>query len=185
MASMSRDKNGTKRITFAGSNGERLVVRLGKVPVKAAESFCLRVEALRAAKTTGTPMDAELSAWVRDLPDETHSRLVRVGLVESRSAAAVVTMGELLERFVATADVKPATRAAYRQTTNSLRDHFGANAAIGTLTESDADGWRKSIAESGIAGATVAKRVHVAKTIFRRAIKRSYRNFKRSQNSQI
>ena len=171
MASLSRDANGTKRVTFAGKDGERLVVRLGSVSVKAAESFRLRVEALIAAKTTGTPMDAELSAWVRDLPEVTHSRLVRVGIVEQRSGGVFVTMSELLERFVAAADVKPATLDAYRQTTNSLRDHFGVDASINTLMSSDADSWRKSIAQSGIALATVAKRVNVAKSIFRKAVK--------------
>src|SRR5437762_1327596 len=111
MASVSCDPNGTKRVLFTDGYGDRKAVRLGKAAVKTADSFCLRVESLNAARITGTPWDAELSAWVRDLPDVLHKRLARVGLVEPRVSAAVMTLGNLLDRFDAAAVVKPATRA--------------------------------------------------------------------------
>ena len=81
MAYVSRDANGTKRLLYIDRNGERRTIRLGAVPVKAAEAFCLRVEALNAACITGTPWDNELAAWVAALPDVLHTRLARVGLV--------------------------------------------------------------------------------------------------------
>ncbi len=171
MASISRDANGTKRVLFTDGDGQRRSVRLGDVPVKAAETFRLRVEALLSAKTTGTPWDAELSAWVRDLPDRMHDRLARVELVELRTRTPAVTLGNLLDRFEAAAVVRPATRAAYRQTTGSLREHLGAETPLGSITAVHADGWRKAIAESGLAPATVAKRVHVARAIFKRAMR--------------
>jgi len=67
--------------------------------------------------------------------------------------------------------VKPATRAAYRQTTNSLREHFGPDTPLASLTAADADDWRKRVADSGLAPATVAKRVHVARAVFKRAVR--------------
>jgi hypothetical protein len=142
MASVSRDKNGTKRVLFTDGNGDRKVVRLGKVTVKAAETFRMRVESLLAARITGTPWDAELSAWVRDLPDKIHERLVRVDLVEPRANSEVVSLDELLNRFVANAAVKPSTKAAYRQTTESLRDHFGKLTKAKAITAAQADEWR-------------------------------------------
>lgn len=171
MASVSSDKNGTKRICFASGDGERRSVRLGKATVKAAQSFRLRIETLLSDISRGHPHDAELSAWLRDLPDQMHERLARVGLVKSRPPTVVVTLGNLLDRFTDASVVKPATRAAYKQATDSLRQHFGEDTALRGLTMEQADGWRKTIAESGLAGATVAKRIHVAKSIFRKAVK--------------
>ena len=171
MASISHDANGTKRVLFTDGDGERRAIRLGDASVKSAESFRLRVEAVLSDKTLGRSHDAELSAWLRDLPDRMYKRLAAVKLVEPRTKAAVVTLGNLLDRFDAAAAVKPATRAAYKQTTGSLRTYLTGDAPLESITVTKADGWRKSIADSGLAGATVAKRVHVAKAIFKKAVK--------------
>ena len=52
MASISRDKNGTRRILFVASDGKRSAIHLGKVSQRAAESVKFRVEQLLAAKLT-------------------------------------------------------------------------------------------------------------------------------------
>ncbi len=184
MASVSRDANGTKRVLFTDGEGERRSVRLGRASVKAAESFRLRIEALLSAKELHQSPDAELSAWLRDLPERMYARLARVGLVESRSKAAVVTLANLLDRFDAAASVKASTRAAYKQTTDSLRAHLGEGTPLASITPAHADTWRKAIAEpvtvkgddgagttKQLAPATVAKRVHVARAIFKRAVR--------------
>lgn len=169
MASISRDPNGKKRIQFTDGD-KRPTIRLGKVSVKNAESFKLRIEAILSARTTGTPWDAELSAWVRDLPDAMHERLAKVELVEPRAAVAK-TLGELLDRYEGSGTVKASTLAARRQTTKSLRERFGAAKTLKSITPADADAWRDSLGESGLAPATVAKRVHVAKAIFRKGVR--------------
>jgi integrase len=184
MASVSRDKSGTKRVLFTDGDGERRSVRLGRASVKAAESFRLRVEALLSAKQLHQSPDAELSAWLRDLPERMFARLARVGLVESRAKAAVVTLRMLLDRFDAAASVKESTKAAYKQTTDSLRASLGEETPLGSITPAHADTWRKAIAEpvtvkgedgqettKQLAPATVAKRVHVARAIFKRAVR--------------
>jgi integrase len=184
MASLSRDANGTKRVLFTDGDGERRSVRLGKVSTKAAESFRLRVEALLAAKELRQSPDAELSAWLRDLPERMHARLARVGLAEARPKAAVVTLANLLDRFDAAAAVKASTKAAYKQTTDSLRAHLVEESPVASITPAHADTWRKAIAEpvtitaddgtettKQLAPATVAKRVHVARAIFKRAVR--------------
>ena len=172
MASISTNKkNGTKRVLFTDEQSNRRTIQLGKVTAKAAESFKLRVEALIAAQRMGVPLDGELSVWLRDLPDTMHGRLAAVGLVESRVNAAVVTLEMLLKRFEANGVVKASTRRTYQQTLQSLLKHFGGDIAINTLTVANADEWRKAISESGLATATVSKRVRVAKAIFRKAVK--------------
>ena len=53
MASIGKDANGTKRILFYATDGKRKTIRLGKVTQRQAESVCLRVESLVAAKIGG------------------------------------------------------------------------------------------------------------------------------------
>ena len=43
MASLSHDRNGTKRIQFIGGAGDRRTIRLGKVPTKVADTWNRRV----------------------------------------------------------------------------------------------------------------------------------------------
>jgi integrase len=109
--------------------------------------------------------------------------VVRLGLAEPRKGAVVVTVAALLERFMGAASVKDSTRAAYRQTTDSLATFLGANTPLDEVTNELADAWRTAIAEpmSGrhapgrkvkcLAAATVAKRVHVARAIFKKAVR--------------
>ena len=173
MASVSRDRNGTKRVLFTDGDGERKAIRLGKVGVKAAETFRLRLEALLAAKLTGTAPDRDLSAWLAELPDAMHGRLARVGLAAPRigDPAGSVTLGELLQRFETSATVKPATLAAYRQAIESLRGYFGDDMRLDALKPEHADNWHKALQDSKLAKATVSKRVRTAKAIFRKAIR--------------
>src|ERR1044072_3933102 len=125
MASVSRDANGTKRVLFTDGAGRRRAIRLGDVPVKAAEAFRLRVEALNAARITGTSWDTELAGWVRDLPDSMRARLGRAGLVDASPGTLDATLGGLLDTFSETTKVKPATAAAYKQGLDSLANFFG------------------------------------------------------------
>jgi len=177
MASISRDANGTKRVLFTDGDGERRSVRLGKASAKAAESFRLRVEALLAATELHQSPDAELCEWLRELPERMYERLARVGLVEARTQAAVMTLGMLVDRFDSASTVKASTRAAYKQSTGSLLAFLGATTPLDSITPARADEWRKWIGEpkgktaKTLAPATVSKRVHIAKAIFNRAVR--------------
>lgn len=79
MASLSKDKNGTKRIMFMDQAGKRRTIRLGKINVKAAESFLMRVGRFIAASSTGTPIDTQTIQWLAELPDDTYTKLVNAG----------------------------------------------------------------------------------------------------------
>ena len=67
MASIARDKNGTRRILFVAPNGKRPTIRLGKVSQRAAESIKYRVEQLLEALNLNRPMEADLAEWVKAL----------------------------------------------------------------------------------------------------------------------
>jgi integrase len=189
MASLSRDKNGTSRIQFIDGAGERRAVRLGKVPVKVGETVLRRIEALAAHAIAGTAHDADLSAWLASVPAVLYRRLVRVGLVAPRAedrATDTVTVEQLCVAFKDRAGVKPGTAAAYSQTLDSLRAFYGPTKPITEITTASADLWRKAIAtategegkrkkrrttvDGRLAPATVAKRVHVAKQVFGKAV---------------
>jgi len=189
MASLSRDKNGTSRIQFIDGAGERRAIRLGAVPVKVAETVLRRIEALVAHAIAGTAHEPDLSAWLASVPTILYRRLVRVGLAAPRAedeAAEIVTIDALCTAFKDRAAVKPGTAAAYAQTLDSLRAFYGPTRPITEITTASADLWRKEIAtategegrrkkrrttaDGRLAPATVAKRVHVAKQVFGKAV---------------
>jgi len=194
MASLSRIKargaggRPTWRIQFYDGAGQRRAVYLGAVPKKAAEAWVNRVEHLNVCLIAGMAPDTDLAAWVASLPDSTHDKLVRAGLAEPRAAARkVVTLGQLTEAFVARSTTKPTTVQSFQQTLDSLTDFFGAAKAIDAITAEDADKWRawvvrdkkgsgrrkkkRTTSDNRLAAATVAKRVSVAKQVFRAAIR--------------
>ena len=164
---------------------DRRTVRLGRVPVKVAGTWLHRIEALVACKVGGIPFDADLAAWVRDLPEDSRVKLAAVGLVGGRRAAG--TLQSLCDAFTARAVVKAGTAAAYKQTLDSLLAFYGAEKPITAITAESADEWRAWVAtdregkssrttkrtttDNRLAPATVAKRVNVARCLFGRAVR--------------
>jgi len=173
MATLISNRDGNRRIQFMDPRhpGKRASIWLGRVPKKAATTFRVNVEALLAALRLGTAPAAELCAWLRDLPDATYEKLVEVGFAEPRVQPRIVTLDELLTTFVDRASVKASTRAAYNQTTGSLRKHLGGGTRLTAISTEEADIWKKTIIDEGLSPATVAKRVYVARAIFRKAVK--------------
>jgi len=173
MATLISDRDGNRRIQFKDLRNpdKRASIWLGRVPKKMAATFKSNVEAMIASLRLGTAPSAELCAWLRDLPDATYEKLVTVGIAIPRVTQRIVTLDELLKTYVDRASVKPSTRAAYKQTTESLRKHLDGNTPLREITAEDADVWKKRIVDEGLSPATVAKRVYVARAIFRKAVK--------------
>jgi len=190
MASLCRDKgrgaNGRAsfRIMFVNGAGERQVIYLGACTVKAAEYWLRRVEALISHQTTGVAHDVELAKWLRDLPDQPYEKLFKVGLAPQRESRPAVTLEELTEAFTTRSTAKRATIIGYKQTLDSLLAFYGPRKRIAAITPESADDWRVSMAADAKGGRkrrtttdnrlsppTVAKRVAVAKQLFRRAVR--------------
>ncbi|MCE9591273.1 MAG: site-specific integrase [Planctomycetes bacterium] len=167
MSTINTEASGRRRILFTDGL-KRKTIRLGDMTARNAERVRGFVDDLIAAKScNGTPR-AETLAWLEGIGDTLRARLVAVGLTKPAGGAG--TVADLLDRFTKNATVKPVTLLAYKQTTDSLRAYIGGR-ALESITAADADGWRKSIVDAKLAGATVAKRVRVAKAIFAKAVR--------------
>ncbi len=170
MASLIRDANGCKRIQIVTDDG-RATIRLGKMPVKAAEGVKRHIETLIACRTAGIALDAETAGWLRDLPGDLHDRVARVGLVEPRKAKARALLGTMLQCYLDEVDMKPSTRTTRKQTQRRLVAYFGEDRQAEGITEAEAREWRKQQVDDGLAPATVARSVKIARSMFRWAHK--------------
>ena len=179
----------TWRIQFYDGAGDRRAVHLGALPKKAAETWQARIEQLNACVVAGVAIDADLATWVASLPDVSHRKLARVGLVEPRAETekGAVTLAELTRKFVERSAGKPATLRGFQQTLDSLVAFFGADTAVTSITPEGADAWRvfvmrdkkgsgrrkkqRTTGDNRLSPPTVAKRVSVAKQVFRSAVR--------------
>jgi integrase len=178
----------TWRVQFVDGGGVRRAVYLGDLNKKAADLWLNRIEQLNAHVLAGVSMDTELAAWVASLPDVTHGKLVQVGLVEARAGAReAMTLGQLTKAFTERSTSKPGTIRSFKQTLDSLEAFFGAATLITEITAEGADQWRawvvrdkkgsgrrkkkRTTEDNRLAAATVAKRVSLAKQVFRAAVR--------------
>ena len=169
MASISKDGNGLKRVQFVDRTGERRTVRLGNVSMKQADAVKTRIEQLLGAQLSGV-LEPEAARWVGEVDDKMHSRLARVGLVEPRERVKA-TVGSLMAQVFAGLAVKDGTRTTYQQTRDGLEAHFGRDHPIARIKPLDAEKWRQALVESGLAAATVSKRIKTARAFFKQAVR--------------
>jgi integrase len=160
-----------KRLIYRDAAGRQKTLRLGVCSERAAQSALSGFERVLEADRMGSSIHPDGVRWLESIDDRLHARVARLGLCEPRKAAQCVTLGELLERFDGALTVKASTRAAYKQSIESLRAHFGDARDIHTIAPADADGWRKAVVDAGYAGPTVSKRTIIAKNIFGKAVR--------------
>jgi len=172
MASIGKDPRGRKRVLFMAGDGSRKTIRLGKTSQKQAEAFKVKLEALVAARFSGS-MDPETARWIADLPDDVHDKLASVGLVTARAPAVNTTLGIFLDDYLLSrTGLKPNSRLVYGHTRRTLIEFFGRDKSISEITGQDAQAWRAYLTEQGLSEATVNKRAANAKVFFRVAVKR-------------
>ncbi len=172
MASLVTYDDGLRRIDFTLTpNGRRQTVRLGRVSAKHAKTVLAKVEALIADKLTQRPHDTELSRWLASLDEKMLARLRAVGLADGVGVTQT-TLGEFLDRALATLAVKPGTLSFYEQVKRNLIDYFTASRLLRDITPEDADTWRTWLVDNqGLSTATVGRRVIGARTLWRRAVR--------------
>lgn len=159
------------RILFRDAKGKQHTLRLGDCPKAAAETARVAVGHLVIAKRHGSVPHPDAVRWLGGIDDALYARVAALRLCQPREGGAVVTLGMLVDRFRAVLVVKRSTSAAYKQAEGSLIEHFKRERTLESITTSDADKWKKALLESGLATATVAKRINVAKAIFRKAVR--------------
>lgn len=172
MASVIRDKNGRKRIGFTAGDGTRKSLRLGKMNVKAAESFKLKVESLIAGRYTG--IDAETARWLAALPDDIHRKLAAVGLVTERTVATDqgrLTIAEWAQKYIESrTDVKAITLGKWQNAVNKLSAFFKEQ-PIREITVQQAKDFRIYLkSDLGLEENTLRRLIGLARQFFNAAI---------------
>jgi len=185
MASIGREgeRGELKRILFRTEKGQQKTLRLGECSERVAESARVAVEHLAIAKRHGSVPHPDAIRWLAGVDDVVYARVAALELCQPREGVAVVTLASLLDRFDAAVSVKPGTHYKYRQVADCLREFLGAATPLASITPAHADNWRKWIAEpkanpddktapaKTLARATIAKRVVIAKGVFRKAVR--------------
>ena len=162
MASLCSDsgKRGTTyRVLVGAAKTGRHTIRLGRVTKKIAETAKRMIESLESAKAAGHSVDRETAEWVGRVSDEIHDRLFRAGLVPRREqeGQGVVTLGRHLEQYFGTlGKQKPNTARNYARARRLLEEHFGKDRTLDSITEGDADGYRRWLLDNyAVASASV------------------------------
>jgi integrase len=174
MASLSSDKHGNRRIQFFDGAKRRKGIRLGKLPKKAAESIQAKVEALNSAAIAGTSWSREVAQWVAELEPTLYDKLAEVGLLPARPKFDQSSLKGFLDAYVARrSDVKSSTATVYGHTRRCLVKIFGADKDLASITEADADDWRRWLAsDQDLAENTIRRRCAIARQFFRDAVRR-------------
>ena len=174
MASISTDKSGNRRVLWVDADGQRRQVRLGKIPLRAAEAIQTRIEHIVADKKAGQPWDGPTAQWVAGLGDELAGKLAAVGLipVRHRDENRGITLGQFIDQYISgRKDVKPRTTINLEQAKRHLIEHFGADKPLGDITPGDADEYR--IALMGrLAENTARRHCGRAKQFFKAALRK-------------
>ena len=139
--------------------------------MRQAESVKHKVEDLLSTQLTGATPLRETSEWLADLGDDMHTKLSVVGLIEARGSTALANFIDtyVLDR----SDVKDSTRLVYRRVRDHLVGYFGVDKRLQDITPGDADLWRLSLLERGLAENTVRKSCGVAKQFFNAAMRKN------------
>ncbi len=173
MASVGNDAAGRKRIQFSGLDGKRRTLRLGKCSKRDADNVARHIENIITAESSRQPLPRDTAEWLGDLPEVMHGKLVAVGLVNPREAAAVQLLGAFAETYVSSrVDAKDSSRTVYMRARRLLVEYFGAERELGSITAGDACQWRLWLIGKKFADTTTRKMCSVARMIFKAAVKR-------------
>lgn len=168
MASISKESNGRRRIQFTDAAGKRQTLRLGKMNQRSAEAVKVKVEALVTASITGH-IDDETARWVAGLDKAMSDKLSRLGLIWQQR---VLTLGEFVSMYVASReDLKARTRELLEKAGENLVELFGKGKLLRDFTPGDADTFRQSLLNAGLAENTVRRRCGRAKQFFKAAMR--------------
>jgi len=162
MASVCPEPNGRKLIQI-NEMPSRPKVRLGKVSDKVAQSVCVKIEAMLAAKASGQSLDHETAAWLGKVDRKLHGRLVGLGLAMAREEAQPATLSQVLDRYIkGRSKIKPNTLRNYETSKRLLEEHFGKDRLIGSIHAGHAHDYREWLVGK-YAPATVAREIKRAK----------------------
>lgn len=172
MASISNE-NGRRIVQFKGPDGRRRSIRLGKVSQRQAETVRAKVDDLAAALLTGSAPRPSTAEWVASIGDELHEKLAKVGLVEARASRHASKLGPFTAEYIASrSDVKHRTKINLERAAAMLVGFFGAQRAVASITQDDAEAYRLHLHGKGYSDNTVRRLCGRARQFFRVAMRR-------------
>ena len=172
MASVTNDGGGRHRVQFSHPSHGRVAIRLGKTSRRTAEAFARRVEQLLEYRLLNQPLNAELATWAAGLDAGLASKLAQYDLLPARRAAQAVTLAAFIRRYVdGRNDVKPASKEVWRQGEKGLCDYFGGSRLLADITPGDAEAYKQHMIGTGLATATIKKRLDFSRMVFANAVK--------------
>ncbi|MCA9289393.1 MAG: tyrosine-type recombinase/integrase, partial [Phycisphaerales bacterium] len=174
MASIGQEgkKGELKRIVYRDSAGKQRCLRLGKCSRKAAECALAGFERVLEAHRLGQALHPDGIRWLESIDDRLHSRVVGLGLAQTRHRASETPLKAMLADFLASVDVKPSTKIRMEQARSALIAHFTESRSVRTISEADAEAWRGFLKSEGYASATISRTVLYARQMFRWGVKR-------------
>lgn len=160
---------------FTSRNGNRRTVHLGRINGREADRQANHLDALVSAHLSSQPLDKASAAWLADLDHETHKRLADVGLVDSRQPAEVITLGRLVNDFVAdhSASWKPRTKVNTDQAHRFLFQRFDPATPIININEADAHTFARWL-KPKLSQATAARHLRRVQQLFTFAVRKRW-----------
>lgn len=181
MASKHIRPNGDVWIFTKCSNGKRKAVRMGPLPADEADEAKRRLSLLEAAFKADKAPDPVTAAWVASLNETLHRRVLSTGLAGeggNKPPKCKQTLTVLIAKWQPTLDVTEATYRNYKMVTRSLRDFFGDDREVATITPAEADAFAKWLRVKGrrqgdkpLSRAATSRRLRQARTILQFAVR--------------
>jgi integrase len=179
MASVIRDPNGRKRISWVTADGKRPSLRLGKISQKRADDINDNIEALINHGKFGGTLDADVSKWLAGLNDKAYGRLVELNLAKSRQPLGETTLEPFIDAYIkGRTDIKPNTLIGLGQAKRNLVTYFTASKPLADITEAAAEEyWRYLVGDKktggvGLSPNTARRLCGRAKQFFRFAVRK-------------
>jgi hypothetical protein len=140
MASVSTNAAGFRRVLFTW-NGRRTLY-VGQLPVKSAQALATLIEGIIAARTQGTPFDADTASRIVKLGDDLHGKLAAMGLVDARPQSLATV--PFIDAYIAKrTDWKPNSRKNAMQARRYAAGFFAQAVTLDRVTEEDAKAFRR------------------------------------------
>lgn len=182
MASVHKDRGGY-RIQWLDGDRKRRRIRITGFTKRDAESIASKVQSLVSSRIAGTEIGSALAGWVRDLGSDLRTKLESANVIDpvppSKSEQDTERQGPepSFDSFIASyiENRKDAADNTVRNWTNSqgkLSDYFGKERLLRDISPGDADDWRQSMVNSGLAKATISKAVKHAKQFANLAVRK-------------
>ncbi len=155
MASLQQLPGGLWRVQVAiGDN--RPSIRLGKMSEDRAKRLQKLIENLALARDTGEALDADTRKDVARLSPKLAGRFVKAGLIAGRAKRG---LDDFIRQYIAErADTKARTRVNFELIRANAVEFFGSDKAIDTITEGDAEDFKRWLSVTKKLSANSCKR---------------------------